>query len=126
LNLNVEKLSENGRLIIYEDSPFVQKFPKAIITKSPKTLVTSIENLIESDITLSPASKGIRYRHVVKENTHYYIIFNEGEEAVQTKIGVSAKGKQWWLNETNAEAREANLDEEISFQPHELKILMVK
>ncbi|NQU55573.1 MAG: hypothetical protein HQ522_23895 [Bacteroidetes bacterium] len=122
----LQKLSENGRLIIYEDSPFASKFPNAILTKSPKKMVDAVKKLIEPDIVLTPSTGNIRYRHVIKEGAHYYILFNEEETLVNTKIELSVKGKQWWLNESNAETTKVQPDEEVVFQPHELKILMVE
>ena len=122
----LQKLSENGRLIIYGDSPFVEIFPQAIVVKSPKNLVTAVEQLIEQDLLLSPTTKNIRYRHVIKDGDHYYIIFNEDETSVSTEIELAVEGKQWWLDEFTADTTEVQQGKPVSFQPHELKILMVE
>ena len=63
---------------------------------------------------------------VDKEGTHYYMLFNEQETVVETKIELSAKGIQWWLDEINAKTTQVQQNSNVVFQPHELKILMVE
>jgi len=122
----LHQLEENGRLIVYEDAPFTAVFPKAIQAKNQKELLNAIEKLFEPDLKLNPSSANIRYRHVVKEGIHYYILFNEEETSVTTEVKVSVKGKQYWLDEFSAEARKVQKDKPVEFEPHELKIMMVK
>ncbi len=122
----LHKLEETGRLIIYGDSPFLSVFPKAILAKNPEDLQTSIEKRIEPDLLLNPSSVNIRYRHVLKEGIHYYILFNEQETSVTTKVKIPLKGVQYWLDEITAVGQKAKIDEPIEFEPHELKILMAK
>lgn len=122
----LHQLEENGRLIIYEDSPFASLFPKAILAKNPKALLIAMENLAEPDLTLNPRSDNIRYRHVIKDAIHYYFLFNEEETSVATEVKVSVIGNQYWLDEFNAEAKKVQKGETVKFEPHELKILMVK
>jgi hypothetical protein len=122
----LHQLEENGRLIIYEDSPFASVFPKAILAENPKDLMTAVEKRIQPDLLLNPSSVNIRYRHVLKEGIHYYLIFNEEETSVTTKVKIPLKGKQYWLDEINASAKPVQPDKPVEFEPHELKILMVK
>ena len=122
----LHQLEGSGRLIIYEDSPFTSVFPKAIWAKNPKDLLTAIEKRIQPDLMLNPASTNIRYRHVVKEGIHYYMIFNEEGTSVTTEVKIPLKGKQYWLNQINASAKPVQNGKPVEFQPHELKILMVK
>jgi hypothetical protein len=121
----LQLLEKNGRLIIYEDSPFASAFPKAILAKNPKALLSALEKLVEPDLTLNPQSGNIRYRHVIKEGVHYYMLFNEEATSVTTKVQIPLKGKQFWLDEISAAAKNVLKDEPVEFQPHELKILMV-
>jgi len=122
----LHKLAENGRLIIWKDSPFVAKFPKAILAENPKKLVTEIDKLITTDLNLNPASENIRYRHVEKDDSHYYILFNEENTPVTTTPNISFEGEQWWLDEFTAKATKAKNNKPVTFEPHELKILMTK
>jgi hypothetical protein len=118
-------IAGNGRLIIWEDSPFISKFPGAIIVENSKKLIAEIDKLIATDLNLNPATENIRYRHVEKEGMHYYILFNEENTTVSTTIEVSIEGEQWWLDEYTAKATKYQSGEQITFGAHELKIFMV-
>ena len=122
----LQELSENGRLIIWKDSPFESKFPDAFIVHSSEELLTTVDILIQPDLILLPSSKNIRYRHVIKGGLHYYILFNEEDTPVSTKLSLSVEGKQWWLDEFTGEASKVQKGEPSAFQAHELKILIVE
>lgn len=122
----LHKLEENGRLIIYEDSPFAAIFPKAILAKKPKDLLYAFNKLLKPDFVLNPQTQNIRYRHVIKNGVHYYILFNEEETALKTKIEIPVKGNKYWLDEFSGKAEVFQKDKPVDFEPHELKILMVE
>ncbi len=121
----LHQLEESGRLIVYTDTPLASAFPKATMAKNPIALLTALEKLVEPDLGLNPRSENIRYRHVIKEGIHYYMLFNEEATSVTTKVQVPLKGRQYWLDATTATAKKVAKDEPVEFQPHELKILMV-
>ncbi len=122
----LQKLEKSGRLVIYEDSPFASEFPDAALAKDPVELLTILQNKLNSDLVLTPSSENIRYRHVIKDRIHYYILFNEEETPVKTEIKIPLEGDRFWLDEYSGEAVVARLDQSINFEPHELKILMVQ
>jgi hypothetical protein len=80
---------------------------------------------LPSDIKLTTPAEDIRYRHVVKGKDDYYIIFNEGSNVVSSKLRITTKGNRQLLNPATAEAINLGADENVSFKPHELKIVMV-
>ena len=122
----LKELAEMGRLILWKDSPHKGEFPGAIIAGNAEKLIAEIDKLVTPDLNLAPASKNIRYRHVIKDHTHYYILFNEENTPVSAMLNISEKGKNWWLDEYSAEATRAAIDQPVNFKPYELKILMVK
>jgi hypothetical protein len=81
--------------------------------------------MILPDLGLGTPSRDIRYRHVVKGNNHYYIIFNEGSDDVLTKLITSVKGNYQFLNPSTGEAVKSGEDEIVLFKPYELKILRI-
>ena len=121
----LQQLAEAGRLINWKNSHHAELFKNVGITETPEDLIDAIEKLINPGITLTPASENIRYRHVIKGNNHYYIIFNEEAEAVTTKLSIPVKGRLQWLNPYTAEATDAVPDENVHFLPHELKLLRI-
>jgi hypothetical protein len=122
----LHQLEREGRLIIYKDSPFASIFPKAILANNAIELLATFEKLIKPDLMLTPSSENIRYRHVIKDGVHYYILFNEAETAVRTEVQIPGKGEKYWLDESNGEALKFQQDKPVDFEPHEMKILMTK
>lgn len=116
-------LAANGRLIINKYSGYSFLFDGAVIYQTSDDLIAAIAKKILPDISLNTPSEDIRYRHVIKGNDHYYIVFNEGTNAISTKIKVSVKGILQLLNPSTAETVNLTADETIYFKPHELKIV---
>jgi len=121
----LEILAGNGRLIIRDDTRFTYMFKGALIYKTVEDLTSSIDKVISPDLTIAPASESIRYRHVIKGGAHYYIIFNEEAGEVSTKLKLQTKGDLQWLSPYTAEASQSQENENVTFKPHELKILRV-
>ena len=119
-------LARNGRLIINKHSVFSSLFKGSLIYDTPENLISEIDNKISRDFDLDPPSDDIRFRHIVKENDHYYIIFNEDSDNVLTKIKIAPKGKRQLINPATAEAVDLDVDEMVSFKPHDLIIIRVK
>jgi hypothetical protein len=121
----LKKLARNGRLIINENSGFATLFKGAVIYDGTSELISAIDKIIPPDLILTPASESIRYRHVIKGNDHFYILFNEESVEVNTKIKVLAAGTRQWVDPKTAEAFYTQQEEVVHFKPHELKILRV-
>ena len=122
----LRKLAKAGRLIIYEDSPLATEFPNAILAKEPDDLIMALRKQLKPDLKLTPHTENIRYRHVIKEGVHYYILFNEEETPVKTEIKIPVIGAQYWLDEFTGEANAFEVNNSVDFEPHELKILMIE
>lgn len=116
-------LAKNKRLIMWEGSP---SFSGAVIVRNPGELSDALGELVKKDLLLEKPSDGIRYRHVVKDDVHFYMLFNEGEEKVTSRVIPSVKGKYTWLDPYSAKVTVYPKKEEEVFEPHEMKILMVK
>jgi len=122
----LQKLARNGRLIFWKNSQFSGLFRGAHITESPGELVAAVNALAQPDILLSPATKNVRVRHVIKADDHYYLLFNEETGEVKTRITLSANGLFEWLDpKTGGKATSASPGDTVSFGPHELKLLKV-
>lgn len=122
---SLKKLATNGRLIINKYSACASLFKGIVTFDTPESLTDAIHRKILPDISLSTQSGDIRYRHIIKGNDHFYIIFNEGPNKISTKLYISAKGSWQLLSPQTAKAAKVNLNENISIKPHELIILRV-
>ena len=80
----LKKLAENSRLIIMKNSPYSEIFKGAKIVNTPGEIISAIDKIIQPDFMLYPSAESIRYRHIIKGNFHYYIIFNEEAAEVKT------------------------------------------
>ena len=121
----LQLLADNGRLITFENSQYSDIFKGAISISSAEEMITSIDNLSKPDLLLKPSSPDIRYRHIIKGDDHYYILFNEGESAVRTKLKLNVSGEYYWLNPYTAKGGDVSSDKSVIFKPHELKVLMI-
>jgi hypothetical protein len=109
----IAKLEKAGRVIRFmeNDKDFV--------------LINSLKGLTEKDVTVEPNLKDLRIRHVIKNNYHFCMYFNEGEAKLEFKSILKTKGKMFLLD--NNSGKMTNLDESFSLllNPHELKIVMI-
>ncbi len=121
----LKKLAKKGRLIVWQNTQFTTLLKGARVVKSSEELIAAIDNLIQPDVTFVPVSENIRYRHVLKGGDHYYILFNEEAGALTTKLKISVPGKYQWLDPYTARSNTASVENNIKFQPYELKILRI-
>jgi hypothetical protein len=122
---NLKKLARNNRLIIMKNSPYADMFEGAVIVNTPEEITTAVDKIIQPDLILVPPSEGIRYRHILKGDNQYYILFNEEASEVQTTIKLKTGENTFWLNPHTAEAMKAKENEFVLFMPYELKILAI-
>lgn len=116
-------LAKNGRLITWEGSPSVSG---SKMVSNAAELIDAVGRMVRKDILLETPSEDIRYRHVIKNGVHFYLLFNEGAEKVTTKLIPSVKGKYYWLDPGSAKLDGYPKKSDAVFEPHEMKILMVK
>jgi hypothetical protein len=75
--------------------------------------------------SLAPAMPDLRVRHVVKNQVHFYIVFNEGQEQITFLLTTSVKGRRLLLNPETGQSHAIDPDELLKLRPHELYVLMV-
>ncbi|MCI0645414.1 MAG: hypothetical protein L0332_31770 [Chloroflexi bacterium] len=72
-----QRLEQAGRLLRYEaglDEP---------------AFVRQIDQLVPPDVTATPAAPNLRARHVVKHGRRYYLLFNEGQVPLETRLSLA-------------------------------------
>jgi hypothetical protein len=88
-------------------------------------LLSGIDGLVTRDVRVRPASRALRVRHVVKGGIDYYILFNEGQEAIEFVLDTARSGRRVLLRPDGAEQRAVGRTERLSMEPHELAVLAV-
>jgi len=93
-------------------------------SKSETALLSSIDRLVQADVNVSPASRDLRVRHVVKDGRDYYIVFNEGESRLEVTLETSAEGTRALLDAETGKGEELENGAPLLLQAHELRVLM--
>ena len=73
--------------------------------RSDTDLIDALERLAPADLRVTPSQPDLRYRHVVKDGVHCYLITNEGVHPVEARIDVSAAGRRTWIDPLTMERR---------------------
>ena len=68
-------------------------------------LIADLERLAPADLRVTPSQPDLRYRHVVKDGVHCYLITNEGVHPVEASIEVAAAGRRTWIDPFTMERR---------------------
>ena len=68
-------------------------------------LIAELERLAPADLRVTPLQPDLRYRHVVKDGVHCYLITNEGVHPVEACIEVAAIGRRTWIDPFTLERR---------------------
>jgi hypothetical protein len=109
----LEILAQAGRIIRYNE------------TIAEVDLIVQIDRLVPPDIRVSPDAPGLRVRHLVKEAWHYFMLFNETEDATQITIELPVVGATQLYDPWKNEISEVSLDKRLGLAGHEFQIIMV-
>ena len=120
----LQTLAEAGRLILWDDASYQLALqPSVKSVQSVEDFLAAIEHLVPPDLTATPPAPELRYRHIIKEGIHYYILVNEGLTPLQTTLTVSAEGRATWIDPLATTETEANLPLDLTLEPYTLRIL---
>lgn len=104
----------SGRLIRYQkDTPDLE-------------LILKLDELVPTDIKISPPSKALRIRHVIKENSHYYILFNEEKTSLNVTVNGVVEGKRSLFNPYSGTTTPFGDEESLYLSGHEAIVMLVK
>ncbi|HEX2975184.1 MAG TPA: family 78 glycoside hydrolase catalytic domain, partial [Bacteroidales bacterium] len=123
---SLKTLAAAGRLVLWNNPAMAALYKGSINVIGKEELIRVLGKLAKSDVSLKPASGSIRYRHVIKDGIHYYMLFNEEENTVRTNILIPEKGACYKVNPYTAEAAAFMNGSEAIIKPHEMLLLEVK
>jgi hypothetical protein len=121
----LKKLARNKHLIINAGSKYASMFKGAYVYHAQEDLMSAVNKITEPDIELTEASENIRYRHVIKNNDHFYVIFNEEGTEVKTGFRLRVSGDRQWIDAYSSGVTPTNAEEIVTLKPHELRILKI-
>ena len=118
-------LSRAGRLLAWGLPINAPADLEATVCDSAGALVSAVEKLTPRDVTCEPATADLRVRHVIKDGTHWYLLFNEGTRRVETRLTVAAAGTRQWLDPFGEDVRELADGDTLHLAPYEMRLLRV-
>jgi len=95
------------------------------IVRWPENGLGAIERLAARDVGLAPVHADVRFRHVLRGRTHYYLFFNEGSGEVRAELHVAAEGPRLWLDPWRGMALPDADMRRLELGPHETRVLRV-
>ncbi len=120
-------LAEAGRLILWGGAS--ASYQLALQTggsvQSVEDFLAAVDRLVSPDLSATPPAPDLRYRHVVKEGVHYYILANEGLTPLHTTLTVSVEGHATWIDPLTLNKSEATAPLDLTLAPYTLRILCV-
>ena len=121
----MRKIADAGRLIYHASPQPGKTLKKATVTTTDSEFLNALDALTKADLIIQPPSRDMRYRHVVKDGLHFYMLFNEGDNPATCALAVNQAGKwEWWDSSTGLIIAAAG--QEALFKPGEIKILCLR
>jgi hypothetical protein len=119
----LEVLCRAGRVIAWGDVE--DPLEGAVVVHTPQELVTAIDALCPVDLSIAPHAEDMRYRHVVVDEEHLYIVCNEGMAPVSVDVHVAAQGVLSWVDPWRDEGTPVDGTPSVTLAPYTTMILRV-
>lgn len=119
----LQTLAGAGRLIAWQDETVA--FAGAVHTHTAQELVAALDRLITPDIVVEPTQPDLRYRHIIKDKTDYYILCNEGMNHIRTTLRVAPQGPKSWFDPFHVQEIATADPLELELAPYTIQILQI-
>lgn len=106
-------LSTSGRLITYHEG------------MTASALLASLNDLAIVDVQVSPATPALRVRHIIKDNSHYYILFNEEQLPITVNIAIGMANNRILYKPYTGANSYLSAHAPISLAGHEIAVQVV-
>ncbi len=117
----LDALARAGRLIVWGEDEW--GFDGAAVVDTADALVAQIDRLVSPDLIVEPPQPDLRYRHVIKDGLHYYMLCNEGNEPLRFRCRVGAPGAALWVDPFTLEEKARVV--ELALEPGTTGLLCV-
>jgi hypothetical protein len=119
----LERLCRAGRLIAWGDT--ASPFEGAVRASAPQELLAAIDRLCPGDLSIAPPSADLRYRHVVVDRDHLYILCNEGQDEIAGEVQTAVQGAASWVDPWLHKETPVNGTPSMTLAPYTTMILRV-
>jgi hypothetical protein len=91
---------------------------------SLEKLLAWLDLYAPADVHVLPATPALRLRHVVKDQQHYYLVFNEERAPLDISLEMSTRVPWSWLDPASSRTEQISDNHPIHLDGYELKILI--
>ncbi|MHC4329182.1 MAG: hypothetical protein ACYSWW_13800, partial [Planctomycetota bacterium] len=88
-------------------------------------LIRRIDRFVPVDVQVSPSVSDLRVRHVVKHGVNCYLLFNEGQKAINVRLNLSVEGRRFLLDAQTGKRHAFDNEVTLHLSQHEMKVLVV-
>lgn len=99
------KAASFGQVIGWRPPPRMPLPPQTRVAADEAELLALLDERIAPDLRCQPATPTLRYRHVVKDGEHWYLLFNEGSDPIDTALTLGAAGVRYGVDPERGEQR---------------------
>ena len=93
---------------------------------TPDSLLEWLGQHVPPDIHATPDTHALRVRHVIKDQYHIVLLFNEEQAAIDFNLDLSVRGERIFVDAATGQAEHLPDAEEMHLAGYEMKILIVK
>lgn len=97
---------------------------RVVETADPAALLEYVKRLAPPDLSIQPPASALRYRHVIKDGRHVYLLHNECREAVKGKLTLSVPGPYQLVNPWTMESTPPQPSAHVALAPHETVLVL--
>jgi hypothetical protein len=88
-------------------------------------LIRRIDRFVPVDLRVLPRIPDLRVRHVVKHGADSYLLFNEGQKAINVRLNLSVEGRRFLLDAQTGKRHAFDNEATLHLSQHEMKVLVV-
>jgi len=117
----LQPMIDGGRVIAYVDP--LPEVPH--LAPDASHLVAVLDEIAPRDVRITPPNAHLRFIHVRHDSRHYYLFANEGQETIEGRLEVSARGAGEWWDPRAAGVVDGAPADRIALAPYETRVLSV-
>jgi hypothetical protein len=110
---SLDVLAQAGRLICWSPGTHAEKF------------VAAIGRVVCPDVRMSPPTRGVRVRHVIKGGVDYYMLFSEAGGDLEVRLDLSVAGNGSLLDPLTGGRQPWEPSDRLQLERHQCRVLAV-
>ena len=125
------RAGEPDKVISDRAAPFLMRLEKSgrllqwHSEMGEQDLLERLDVVAPPDIVVTPPAPDLRFRHIEKGKENYYLLFNEGEKAIESMIRFKESGGLWLVDPFTLEQIPVPMNGHISLERHQLMFIRI-